>query len=149
MKRVVILLTLLFMGTAQVSLACRCGKLPGRGKAFRGFQVVVAVTVLEVLPPDTLDQFVNANGDTVPLIAAYGRTKRLRIERVYKGTFTSDTIMMAPVDSNCEMDMETGKSYLIYADWSGGMLFTNGCTRSGFLAGHRDLKFLERKSRSK
>jgi hypothetical protein len=45
----------------------------------------------------------------------------------------------------CELQLEIGKSYIIYGDLHENYIFSNICTRSGLAENHRDLEYLKYK----
>ncbi|WP_276978287.1 hypothetical protein [Flavobacterium filum] len=94
---------------------------------------------------DPKEKVISKSGDTLIREPVYGYSKLLLVTKTYKGALTSDTIIIDGDNSNCEFALEVGKSYIIYADFKNGHIQTNRCTRSGQLANHPDITFLEHK----
>ena len=141
MKRLRLFLILLLLTNATVSLACKCPSISVKD-SYKTSDVIITVTILKVLP--TIDN----KGDTTR-IPFFGYQKRALITKTFKGQTLSDTITIEGEDSNCELYLEVGKSYLIYGYVVDNKIHTDRCTRSGLLYKHPDIKYLERKRRQK
>lgn len=143
-----ILTIFLFHLTLNHSAACRCIPFKNAKVAYKASDVVLSITVLEILSPiQPIDTVTSENGDTYISVPLYGYPKRVLINTIYKGKNISDTMLLPGEKTNCELYLEVGKSYIVYGWLKENQIYTSKCTRSGSLENHRDLAFLQRKIR--
>ena len=144
------LLIILFVCINTINAtACKCRLISVKDE-YKSSQIIVSVTVLDILLPiEKSDTITNKDGTVSVRTPVFGYSKRVLITKQYKGNTTNDTMIIAGDDSNCELYLALGKSYLIYGSIQDNKIYTNRCTRSGPLDNHSDLKFLEKKLRRK
>ena len=143
----ILIIVLFFCSSALSAMACKC-KIVSVKDAFKTSQIIVSITVLEMLPPIEKSDTIRSNdGKVYVRTPVFGYSKRVLIKNYYKGKTLSDTVIIAENNSNCELPLEVGKSYLIYGSVVDNKIYTSRCTRSGLLEHHADLNFLEKKRR--
>lgn len=144
------LLIFLFLSVnALIASACKCGVVSIK-EEYRSSQIIVSVTVIEILLPiEKNDTIINKDGTVAVRSAVFGYSKRVLVNKRYKGNVSNDTMIVAGENSNCELYLGLGKSYLIYGNIQDNKIYTSRCSRSGPIENHQDLKFLEKKLRRK
>ncbi len=142
MKKLIILI---FVLHSLVSNACKCDSVSVK-EAYKSSGIIVSITVLDILP--LIDKIKTVKNESIPA-PVFGYSKRVLVTKHFKGDNVKDTMIIAGENSNCELYLELGKSYLIYGKLHEGKIYTNSCTRSGLYFNHQDLKFLEKKRKRK
>ncbi|MGZ5197881.1 MAG: hypothetical protein ACXWW0_06535 [Bacteroidia bacterium] len=141
-----ILTILLMIIIYNQGYACRCIDIKNVKKAYKQSDVVVSITVLEILSPiQSIDTIISKSGDTLISKLVFGYPKRVLINSVYKGENLNDTMLIPGFNSNCELYLQVGKTYIIYGQLQNNQIATSKCTRSGIAENHPDLAYLERK----
>ncbi|MBL7936479.1 MAG: hypothetical protein JNM51_11805 [Bacteroidia bacterium] len=144
-----LLIILFFCINTITASACKC-RLVSVKDEYKSSQIIVSVTVLDILSPiEKIDTITNKDGTLSVQIPVYGYSKRVLVTKRFKGNIINDTMIVAGNNSNCELYLALGKSYLIYGNIQDNKIYTSRCSRSGLLDNHSDLKFLEKKLRRK
>ena len=129
--------------------ACQCIESGSVKEEFKEYNLVFTATVIEILGP--IEPFDTTWIDVKMLIRkpVFGYSKKVLLQSIYKGKRLNDTLIIAGNQSNCELYLKVGDTYLIYGNLQNGEVITNACTRSGNVINHPDLVYLDKKKRKK
>ena len=146
MKAILIFIAIL---TSLYSYSCTCITLTVK-KRVKAYDVIVKAKVLSVEKANSDGEImVDRNGDSVRVFTLFGYHTTLLIESYYKGNFIQDTMKIAPDESNCELSLVQGETYLIYGQLKDGLIHTSVCSGSRLFEGNSDLNYFRRKNKLK
>ena len=127
------------------SIACTCVTASVKDRV-ADYEVIVKGEVLEVEKDNKKGyQQVNLKGDTVNVHTVFGHRTTLLIKAYYKGKEIKDTMYIAPNESNCELLLKKGETYLIYGQYVDGKIETSICSGSDLIKDNPDLKYFSKK----
>jgi hypothetical protein len=131
-----ILMSFLFLISAQKSFACSClvsdKPLKTQVKeAFNGAAAVFAGEAVEVAKVED------------------GFLVKFKVEKSWKGKFSREIKITTNADSAmCGYTFEVGKKYIVYADGSADKLAVYLCSRTALVGGNKDFKYLDKLKKS-
>ena len=117
MKKII---SFLFFHFITVTIfACSCAGKPAVKASVESSAIVVSAVVLSQTITTDLNSVSTIEGDTNNLTGIYEwpyRIVKLKINTVYKGQVSSDTLVIITATSgaSCGVEFETGKQYIIY-----------------------------------
>lgn len=143
------ILTSFFLLLALNSFSCTCVTASVKERV-KDYEIIVKGEVLEIEKANINGhQEVDSNGDTVTIYTLFGHRTTLLIKAYYKGKQIQDTMYIAPDESNCELLLKEGETYLIYGRYIEGEIITSICSGSGIFKDNPDLKYFRKKRKLK
>jgi hypothetical protein len=139
-----LLISFSFLFTVN-SFSCTCITASVKERV-RNYEIIVEGKVLAIEKVNKNGyKHVDSNGDTVTVHSIFGHTTTLLIKAYYKGKQIQDTMYIAPDESNCELHLKQGETYLIYGRYIDGKIQTSVCSGSGIFKDNPDLKYFRKK----
>lgn len=143
------ILTSFFLLLALNSFSCTCITASVKERV-ANYDIIVKGEVLEIEKANINGyQEVNSNGDTVTIHTLFGHRTTLMIKAYYKGKQIQDTMYIAPNESNCELLLKEGETYLIYGRYIDGKIVTSVCSGSEIFKDNPDLNYFRKKRKLK
>ena len=138
---------ILFIATTSFSCTCILTNVKERVKYY---DIIVKAEVLSVeKASDQIEEEADTNDVTIVAHSLFGYKTTLLVKAHYKGQQIQDTMYIAPNESNCELSLKEGTTYLIYGRYINGEIHTSICSGSGVFKDNPDLKYFRRKRRLK
>lgn len=129
--------------------ACTC-ILANVKERVHNYDIIIKAEVLSVKKhTDKIDEDIDTTIAIIQPQSLFGYKTTLLVKAYYKGKQIQDTMYIAPVNDNCELNLKEGSTYLVLGQYDNGEIQTSICSGSRLFKNNPDLRYLRRKRKFK